>query len=195
MKRALRRGFTLLELLVATVVVAVTASLAPPSYRALIQQAELLQQIYAFDAALNLARSEAVKRGRSVALCPSASPDPAGAQCAGADWEQGWIVFVDRNGNGGFDAGEDLLRASGPLVSGYTLRGSAATLCAGSPCVVTLDAEGVPNAAGVFMLCHDGALDPSRAILLSSIGRISLADVRNGVPLDASGHPMTSCTP
>lgn len=193
--RSSRHGFTLIELLVATVVVAVTATLAPPSYRALIEQAELMQQIYAFDAALNLARSEAVKRGGTVTVCPSASPDPATAQCTGSQWEIGWIVFVDRNGNGSFDANDEILRASGPLVAGYTLRGSAATLCATSPCAITLDPEGVPSAAGVVMLCRDGALSPSRAILISTVGRISVAEDRDGVPLDAAGNPMTSCTP
>jgi type IV fimbrial biogenesis protein FimT len=75
--------------------------------------------------ALNFARSEAVKRGAIVSLCPSADQ----ASCGGTDWSGGWIAFVNPNGDATVDAGEVILRVwealsgtptfTGPEVIGY----------------------------------------------------------------------------
>jgi type IV fimbrial biogenesis protein FimT len=185
-------AFTLLELLTTVVVVAIVAAIAVPSYRMIIQSGRLTTQIYDFAAALNLARSEAVKRGFAVTVCPSTDL----ATCTGStNWEQGWIVFVDVNSNQTVDtsdAREVVLRASGALVSGYTLRATSATTLPG---YVTVNPKGIPSKTGVFILCENGALNPSRAILVSITGHIAIAGDDNGVPIDASGADMTSCTP
>jgi type IV fimbrial biogenesis protein FimT len=72
---------------------------------------------------LTLARSEAIKRNLRVALCKSAD----GALCTTAgDWAQGWLVFVDRDSDGTFDAGEDVLRTQAALPGEFTLNNSNA---------------------------------------------------------------------
>ena len=70
--------------------------------------------------ALNMARSEAIKRGVRVTLCKSADPDATTPACApGAAWNQGWLVFVDNThvaGNllGVIDGTDQLLRIIAP---------------------------------------------------------------------------------
>jgi type IV fimbrial biogenesis protein FimT len=59
------------------------------------------------------ARSEAVKRTNRVTICASSN----GTSCtgAGALWKDGWIVFVDENGNNTVDAGDVVLRVQDAL--------------------------------------------------------------------------------
>ncbi|MDQ2694950.1 MAG: GspH/FimT family pseudopilin [Pseudomonadota bacterium] len=105
------RGITLVELVVVMALVAILTTLAVPALREIVarnQLASLEQELFA---SLTLARSEAIKRNQNVVLCPSAN----GTSCAGNArwWHQGWILFVDSNGNDTYDAGTDppLLRA------------------------------------------------------------------------------------
>ena len=56
-------GFTLIELMVTVAVLAIVLSLGVPSYRALIINNRLTAQANALVASINLARSEAIKRG------------------------------------------------------------------------------------------------------------------------------------
>ena len=183
-------GFTLWELMVTVTVAAVVAAIALPSYQPIVRAGRLTAQIYDFDAALNLARSEAVKRGTTVTVCPST--DQASCGASGTHWEQGWIVFVDTNNNQTVDTGEQILRAEKALTSGYTLRGTSATTLAS---YLTANSKGALNATGTFVLCQNSTLNPSRAILVNSAGRIAIAGDDNGVPSDASGSDITSCTP
>src|SRR5262249_17690942 len=78
-------GFTFLELLATIAIVIVIAAIAMPSYRTIIRDARLTTQIYEFNAALNLARSEAIKIGYPVTVCPSNDL----ATCTGTQWTNG----------------------------------------------------------------------------------------------------------
>jgi type IV fimbrial biogenesis protein FimT len=185
-------GFTLGELMLTLLILVVVAALAAPSYREIIRSARLTTQIHDFSAALNLARSEAVKRGYKVTVCPSTDQ----ATCAGGtQWETGWIVFVDVDGDQTVDTSdtrEVVLRATPALASGYTLRGTASSSVATH---VTADPKGQLSDTGEFMLCENLAPNPARAVLVTMVGRIAIAANEDGVPIDALGNDMTDCTP
>ncbi len=101
-------GFSLVELLLVITLALVLLSVGVPSLRAWTVKRALQQTAEALVSDLRLARSEAVKRGALVAVCASVN----GQSCAASEgtWADGWLVFVDRNGNRGVDAGEDILR-------------------------------------------------------------------------------------
>jgi type IV fimbrial biogenesis protein FimT len=114
-------GFTLTELAIALAVVGVLVTLALPVYRDWI--AEYQQMNFARDLAgnMNVARSEAIKRGLRVNLCKSADR----RQCAaGGDWEQGFLLYVDSDRDGQVDGDDAILRAEGPALPGITARGN-----------------------------------------------------------------------
>ena len=68
-----------------------------------IENSRMSAGVNEFVAAVQLARSEAVKRRLPVTLCRSSDSTSATPSCGtGAAWQDGWIVFVDDNdGDGG----------------------------------------------------------------------------------------------
>jgi len=75
-------GFTLIELMVSLAVASILLSFALPSFRSYIQDQRVRAGAESFFSALNLARSEAIKRNAAVTLAPR----------SGTDWSQGWKI-------------------------------------------------------------------------------------------------------
>ena len=114
-------GFTLIELLLALAVASVLLSVAAPAMSALVDSVRQRSAAQALLFSLQFSRSEAIKRGGRVVLCKSAS----GADCSRAGgWEQGWIVFHDRNNNARVDAGEAILQHEQRLSGAVRLSGN-----------------------------------------------------------------------
>lgn len=85
-------GFTLLELIITIALAAILLGLAVPNMRDFIQNNRMTGQTNEFVTALNIARSEALKRNHPVSICPV---NEAGTGCTGNDWSVGWLVYVD----------------------------------------------------------------------------------------------------
>ncbi|NOV25520.1 prepilin-type N-terminal cleavage/methylation domain-containing protein [Cupriavidus necator] len=95
------RGLTLVELMAVVVMVAILAAIGTPSFVSLLRTSRVDSEIQSMVGSLQLARSEAIKRGLPVSVCPSVN----GTACLGAgNWARGWIAFVDRNASGTVDA-------------------------------------------------------------------------------------------
>src|SRR4030067_1077024 len=106
-------GFTLIELMVTLAVGAILLSVAVPSFSTMIMNNRLITQTNDFVTALNIARSEAIKRSGRVTMCKS--NDNTACDISATGWVQGWIIFVDSDNDAQADAGEELVRAHGPL--------------------------------------------------------------------------------
>jgi type IV fimbrial biogenesis protein FimT len=101
-----QRGFSLIEMVMSAAVASVLASAAVPGMMGTMHSIEVTSTTNELVTALHLARSEAATRRTRVAVSPN----------AGADWRTGWIVYVDRNDDGVFDAGSDeLVRTFQPV--------------------------------------------------------------------------------
>ncbi|EGY62966.1 Tfp pilus assembly protein FimT [Ralstonia pickettii] len=120
------QGVSLVELMVTLAIVAVLAVIATPSYVGLTQRTRLQAEANSLVNDLQFARSEAIKRGQPVSLCPSSNGTACNTTNT-SNWEAGWIVFNDINGSGTTDSTSDVpLRVRGPLPSGDTFRPSPA---------------------------------------------------------------------
>jgi type IV fimbrial biogenesis protein FimT len=160
MKR--ERGVTLLEAMVVVSIAAILAVLAVPGMLELIWDAR--QEASAMDMYLHLnyARSESIRRGYRVAVCPSRD----GASCLGAAiWESGWIVFADLNSNGIVDGAETILRAHGKLDEGSTMRGSRQR--------ITYQSTGFsPGYNDTLKLCDVRGAARARSVVINMVGRV-----------------------
>lgn len=114
-------GFTLVELVVTLSVAAILLAVAAPNFRQLIQDNRLVAGVNELSGSINVARSEAVKRGTRVVVCKSAN----GSDCVTTgNWEQGWIIFVDNNNNATRDTGEAPLRIHEAVEGNVTMTGN-----------------------------------------------------------------------
>lgn len=92
-------GFTILELMITVAVLAILVGIAVPSFNEMIRQNRLATQTNDLLTATAVARSEAVKRGSRVTLCPA---NADGSDCSGtAQWSAGWLVIADDGPNVG----------------------------------------------------------------------------------------------
>lgn len=113
-------GFTLIELMVTMVVGAVLMAVGVPSVRTFLRNAELASASNNLIAAVNAARGEAMKRGSNAMVIPR----------PGVGWSSGWVVFIDQNRNGLYDAASDttIFEQSLPADTSLAVSGSAAYL-------------------------------------------------------------------
>lgn len=82
----------MLELMVTLVVLAILLGIGVPSFQSVIRNNRIAAATNELVGALTYARSEAMKRGDAVTVCPTEDEE----SCAGSnDWATGWIVFVD----------------------------------------------------------------------------------------------------
>jgi type IV fimbrial biogenesis protein FimT len=171
-------GFTLIELMITLVVLAVVLALGIPSFQQFIKNNRLAGQTNDLVLAIQMARNEAVKRGSGAVIC--ASDDQA--TCSENDnWTTGWIVFTDigQDGNLDLDANEDgiedcekddcIVRTRGSLIKG-TLSGNGSNrvqfrpdglLSAGDAVTLSLTADN----------CYQ---DQSRDVTTSTMGQTTV---------------------
>lgn len=95
MRRA-TTGFTLIEMMVTISIMAILLAIATPSFNNTIAGTRISGEINELQASLNFARSEAVKRGLKIDVCPPTVPN--GTTCANTNplnWSSGWVVLID----------------------------------------------------------------------------------------------------
>lgn len=164
------KGLTLIELLVTIAVALVFIGLAVPSFFHIRQNNNAVLLTNHVAGAFNYARAEAIKRGESVSVCASANDQQTACGNAG-DWTNGWLIFVDNDGDGVLDAGDEVLRTGPVLDPGAIFTAPAA--------VVTFNSEGFAAAgSGVFNMSATGCDgNHGRTLTLSNTGRVSIATV------------------
>lgn len=177
-----KKGFTLVELLLAVAVAAVLIGIGVPSFTQSIRNSRLTTSANEFLTALNMARSEAVKRGVQVTMRRKGS--------TAGRWDDGWDVFVDSDANetfsddgdttlcetttAGYPSEDCLLKTFPALGNGLTLRTGGSNY----QHYVAFKSTGLSTVSvgDTFRLCDSSASTTrSRSIAINTVGRASVS--------------------
>lgn len=189
------RGITLVEMLAVVSIVGILTAVAVPNMSGFVVNNRLSGTANDLVTALSLARSESILRGAPVVLRRTSAAEQ--------DWNGGWELFVDLDGNGvrdtGADSGEIVLRAGGAMNTPLSMFSSTAA-ADGIRFLPNGRVRPLGTGAALFMICYDGLVADagrsySRAILVSDSGRIRIATTdSSGYPLNETAAEVTSCT-
>lgn len=155
-------AFTVVELMIVIAMVAILMALAAPSFSNFVKNDRLTTQINTLVGHLAYARSEAILRAQQVGLCASSS----GTACTGA-WSEGWLVYVDSDNSGGYNAATDeILRVNQALSGNNALTSTLGTN-------FLYDNRGyAATGTGSFSLCDDRGVSHAKMIVISNTGRV-----------------------
>ena len=192
-------GFTLLELMTILTVVGILIGIAVPSYKYVTNSSRVSSEANQLLGDMQFARSEAVREGSFVTVCPtstltvSASGAVTAASCAGSsNWANGWMVFSDLNGDGTFNSGADqVLRWYPKFTSTDTFVPQSGTLTN-----VTFNREGYASSdlssagsAGIALVLNTSPTNKQwqRCVLVTYVGLVKV------VRSKTFGGPTTAC--
>lgn len=165
------KGFTLIELMITVALVGILLSIGIPSFSSVIKDNRQTTLLNEFSSFFHYAKSVAVTQGESVTLC---ARNTEGTNCdSTADWDDGWIVFIDINRDGDVDDNGDttlcesdedcVLKVYGAIETGISI--SASSL------VVKINTKGFTSAS-TFTFC-DSDSTSFKTKVLSKTGRWS----------------------
>lgn len=175
MKINRQRGFTLTELMVGVSVMSILTVVGVPSMKDTIDNNQIATQSASLYKFMRFARSEAIKRRTSVVICKSSD----GASCADSgDWNQGWLVFEDPNGNALVDQTEEILRSNRDMASMSVSAKASEAIDDYVAFLSTGSARATDGSAqsGLLVMCDDRGFDDyAKALRLAQSGQIRLA--------------------
>jgi len=162
-----QHGFTLVELMTTLMIAAILITVAVPGFNTTIKNNRQVTHANLLVSSISLARSEAVKHSRTATVCVSTNQAAVPPTCTGeTNWELGWVVWVDVDGDNFLDAGEErrfvqAFPQSTTLTSAvsrldFSAQGAAADAATGN---ATLD------------LCDNRVNETGRQISISATGR------------------------
>lgn len=170
----MKNGFTIIELMMAILIISIVLAIGVPSFNTIILNNRLASQMNTVISTLNFARSEAVKLGNSsVSICGSSNL----TSCNSTNWEAGWIVFRDADGDGTVDTGDVILRVQEALTGGNTLRASGFTNSR-----ITYGRRGEIPSQGSIVLCDSRGATFARALVVNLSGQSRQATDDDSTP-------------
>jgi type IV fimbrial biogenesis protein FimT len=180
-KQMLGAGFTFTEIVCILAILAFITSMALPSMRKVIDENRTRSQANRLMTAINLARSEAVRRNSPVSLCPSSMASTGITECSGS-YEVGWIIFTNKYANRYFDAVTDsVIKAFVELPPGFTVRNRSGLREAEE--LITYFPDGSSRRNMTLSICPP-ADSPSRSwsVVLNIVGRARISSNWSACP-------------
>jgi type IV fimbrial biogenesis protein FimT len=168
-------GLTVIELLVVVAIVAILASLATPSFTNSLLRNRATAEVNQLAGDLQFARAEAIKEGQTVTICTSSN----GTTCQmSTNWNGGWIIFSDANGNQKVDTGETILRAQKKWLSADTFAADH------SISAITFSSDGLalnlPGAVTVTLHTTPQESYSTQCLILNVIGHLQIQNSGTG---------------
>lgn len=147
-------GFTLIELMAAVVLAGVLLTMGVPSLSAMVHNNRITTEANEFITALNIARSEAIKRRTNIDVIATGSS-------SSNEWGGGWRIEV---------SGGDVLKNYAAFSGNGTLDSN------GDKTTFQYQASGRVNTADTLFLCDDRSGETGRQISIATTGRVTVAE-------------------
>ena len=169
-------GFTLIELVITMAVFGIVLATALPSLNSFTASNRRSANLNIFVSSLNLARSEAIKRNTAISICTSNNTTSCNTALS---WEDGWLVFVDFDGDGVVDAGDgdNILRVFDKINKRDNPTKDVTLVELEGPTLkkLTYQSNGSVDNIATFMRCDDLGDLQARAIIVANTGRVRLS--------------------
>ncbi len=176
------RGFTLVELMVVLIIVAIVLTFAVPSYRTLILNQRINGLTDNLFNSLSYARNLALSNDEPVTVCPYSA---AGSTTCGNNWSAGWIVVKQPPLGTSAVLNTTVLSAGGPTLKATAYGGSS------SISAITFNGRGLLNTSQALLTaCDSRGAAQARSILVYSTGSMQTSN-KPGVAAD--GTTQLSC--
>lgn len=187
-----QNGFTLYELLITVLVIGVILALGVPNMAEFTRNSRITATANDLHASFLFSRSEAARSKSMVTICASNNSANANPSCAGT-FDDGWIVFVDTNGDIVRDAGEVVLRRYPAIDTTIDITtNGAASYFSFAPSGLGRGDVTVNPSLSVARICDErgnvtaaGGWSSARALIVTPIGRASV--IRDKVQIAAQG--------
>ena len=165
---SLNHGLTLIELLITLAIASILGLSAFPNLSALIAQERSTILTNNLAGALAYARSEAVMKNTEILTCQSND----GSECnRSGNWQNGWIIFVDKNENRQRDPDETLLRIYTASDNGtQAIFNGAANI----DHYMRYKPSGRAYPNGSFLICNPN-IGVGKALIMTQSGRLRLS--------------------
>ncbi len=154
---------------------------AVPGFVSMISNNRISANINDFVGALQFAKAESASRLLPVTICKR---NAAGSGCLrSGNWQLGWIVFADANGNAGVDQPEEVLLIHDALDDRITFKGTVEVSS-----FITYRPSGFSStsATAVLVMCDNrGFANSAKAVLITITGR--------GQVMKAAESGQTTC--
>ncbi|VAW76324.1 hypothetical protein MNBD_GAMMA14-840 [hydrothermal vent metagenome] len=163
-------GFTLIELMVTLAIAATLVTIGVPNLQNFVMNNRLITHANDFIGAIQLARSEAIKRQRNTELCISTTFASSPPTCTGGqDWTAGWIVWADNDRDTNISADE--------IIQVHEAFAGNASLTSAVKSQFRYNSIGLVDAAGTLTLCDSRTGEQGRQITISNAGRTSITNL------------------
>ncbi|THB64925.1 MAG: hypothetical protein D6B27_09470, partial [Gammaproteobacteria bacterium] len=152
----------------------IMATIAIPPFSNLVKNSKISTSLNNLTADLYLARHTAIKHNSHAVICPRNSSNN---DCSGsADWENGWIVFIDNNKDGKCEFISDLCADKGKIIKigeGITSKDLKMRGYGHRNYRIRYDPMGFSYAYnGKVIACDDRGKGYARGIVISNSGRV-----------------------
>lgn len=161
-----QRGLTLLELIIALVIVGLLLSMALPGYSELRQRDQVHTSTLGLYQAMQFTRNYAVSHNRRVTMKNA------------SNWHDGWEIYADANNNGQRDENEPILQISNGLgdvkvVPNENVNNYVSFIGSGESRQQSNTSKGAIQ-VGTFYICHPNQPGTTYQLTLSRGGRVNM---------------------